>query len=109
MKTEAFQITVNTGKAHGRGPGHNYHDLQVTIGRKHNGRWSVNIIESWGTDSGFDEEQAQKHVTGRDATLELALDRATRLAVAASIDQSFLEKSLNQAVNQAKETTQAQQ
>jgi len=103
MKIKEIQITVNTGTAHGRGPGHNYHGVRVSISRKNSGRWTVDILETWGTDSGYDEEQCRKQAVGRDATLETAIERAERLAVAAGIHQGHLTQSLNQAVSQAHE------
>ena len=108
MKTKEIRITVNTGTAHGRGPGHNYHGIRVSITRKSSGRWTVDIMETWGTDSGFDEEHCRKQAVGRDATFETAIERANRLAVAAGIDKSFLSKALNQAVSQAKDASQPQ-
>jgi hypothetical protein len=103
MKIKEIQITVNAGTAHGRGPGHNYHGVRVSISRKNSGRWTVDILETWGTDSGFDEEQCRKQVVGRDATLDAAVERAERLAMAAGIENPFLAQSLSQAISQAKE------
>jgi hypothetical protein len=80
MKTKHIQVTVKTGKSYGHVPGHHYHDVEVTIERKTNGRWMVDILETWGSDQGYDEEQGKKQVIGRDATLDAAIERANRLA-----------------------------
>ena len=107
MKIKEIQITVNAGTAHGRGPGHHYQGVRVSITRKNKGRWTVDILETLGIDSGFDEEQCRKQVIGRDATLDAAVERAERLAMAAGIEKPFLAQSLSQAVSQANEAIHA--
>lgn len=101
MKTTKIQVTVQTDTAVGDIPGH-YQDVQVAIGRKPNGRWMVDIVETWGIDQGFDEEQCRKQVIGRDATLDGAVARARRLAESAGIEPANLMPSLEQAIAQAK-------
>lgn len=109
MKTKRIQVTVTTGKSYGHVPGHHYHDVEVSIERKTNGRWMVDILETWGNNQGYDEEQVKRQVIGRDATLDAAVERAERLAMVAGIDKSFLAESLSQAAREGEEAAEANQ
>jgi hypothetical protein len=109
MKTKKIQVTVKAGKSYGHVPGHHYHDVEVSIERKTNGRWMVDILETWGSNQGYDEEQGKRQVIGRDATLDAAVERAERLAMAAGIEKSFLAQSLSQAASEAEEAAEANQ
>ena len=84
MKIKKIQVTVTSGKSYGHVPGHHYHDVEVSIERKPNGRWMVDILETWGNNQGYDEEQGKRQVIGRDATLDAAVERATLLGSAAA-------------------------
>lgn len=107
MKTKKIQVTVTTGKSYGHVPGHHYHDVEVSIERKTNGRWMVDILETWGNNQGYDEEQGKRQVIGRDSTLDAAVERAERLAITAGIEKSFMAQSLSQAASEAEEKAAA--
>ena len=109
MKTKRILVQATTGKSYGHVPGHHYHDVEVSIERKTNGRWMVAILETWGSNQGYDEEQGIRQVTGRDVILAAAVERAERLAMAAGIDKSYLAQSLSQAASEAEETAEANQ
>ena len=103
MNTKRIQVTASTEKAYGQSPGNSYHNLEVIITRKPNGRWTVDITDTLGTDLGFDEERIITRVVGRDATLEAAIQRATRLAMTAGMKPVVLGPTLEQANRQARE------
>jgi hypothetical protein len=104
MITKQIQVTVTTGKPYGHVPGNSYHDVEVTIERKTNGRWIVDVLEIWGSCQGHDEEHDRNHVIGRGITLDAAIEQADRLATAARINKAYLAQSLSQAANEAEET-----
>jgi hypothetical protein len=69
----------------------------------------VDILETWGSHQGYDEEQGKRQVIGRDVILAAAVERAEGLAMAAGIEKSFLAQSLSQAASEAEEAAEANQ
>ena len=109
MKNKQIEVSVTTGKKYGHIPGNYYHDVEVSIERKPNGRWVVDVLEIWGSNQGDDKERGRKRVVGRDVILATAIERAERLAGEAKINQEYLAQSLSQAASEAEEAAEANQ
>jgi hypothetical protein len=95
--------TGSAGREYGHVPGHQYHDVDVTISRRPSGRWRVEIIETWGSAQGYDEEHGRKTVIGRGEELDDAVRDAERLAEKADIETDYLAEALSEAADQAEE------
>ena len=103
MRTKELQIEATAGKPYGHVPGHYYHDVDVSIQRKANGRWFVAVLETWGNCQGHDEEHGRCHICGRGNSLDDAQAQAERLAQTAGINQEYLAQALSQAACEAEE------
>ena len=93
MKT--IKVTSSAGEAYGHVPGHRYHDVDVSITRARSGRWTVTLVETWGSCQGHDEELDRKTVMACARTLEDAVVEANRKAEAADLDKSFTAQALS--------------
>lgn len=92
--------SATVGTEYGHVPGHNYHDVEVTITEKA-GRWSVRVLETWGSAQGYDEEHGRHEVVGRGDTLAEAERDARELAMAAEIHPEYFVQALSQAAAEA--------
>ncbi len=93
MKT--LKVTSSAGKKYGHVPGHNYHDVDVTISRTRPDRWTIEIVETWGGCQGHDEEHGRKTIMARGRTLEATVEEAARRAEAAELDRSYTTQALS--------------
>jgi len=93
---------VSVGTAYGHVPGHQYHDVDVMISRKGD-RYRCQIVETWGSAQGYDEEHGRKEAIGRGGSTTEASDQARATAQEADIHRSFLARALSQAIDQAEE------
>ena len=98
-----IETTGSAGKQYGHVPGHQYHDVDVTITRRSSGRWRVSVLETWGSAQGYDEEHGRKTVVGRGDDLDSALADARDLAERADIDAAFLAEALSEAADEAED------
>lgn len=108
MKT--IKATGSAGTEYGHVPGHQYHDVDVTITRSRRGKWTVEVLETWGSAQGYDEEHGRKKVIGRGDDLRDAMSDARERADKATIDNDrmgYLEQALSGAENEANEELEA--
>ena len=111
-KMKTINATGSAGIRYGHVPGHRYHDVDVTIIRAGTGKWTVEILETWGSAQGCDEERGRKNVIGRGDDLRAALIDARERADKATIDNDrtgYLEQSLSSAESEATEEIEADQ
>ena len=105
MKT--IKATGNKSNEYGHSPGSGYRDVDVSITRRPSGRWSVEILETWGYTGDDDEEQGRKKVIGRGSCLDDAVHDARDKAAAAKIDTEYLAQALSEAETKAEEDAEA--
>lgn len=98
---KAIKTNGRAGKAYGHVPGHQYHDVDVTIRRTRNGNWTVEILETWGSAQGYDEEHGRKRVIGRDDSLAGAVRDARQRAKSAGIGPDYIEEAISAAEDEA--------
>lgn len=103
----AIKATGSAGKEYGHVPGHQYHDVDVTISRTRKGNWTVEILETWGSAQGYDEEHGRKKVIGRSEDLRSAVSDARQRAKNADIGPDYVEESLSEAEQNATEEIEA--
>jgi hypothetical protein len=104
---KAINATGSAGKVYGHVPGHQYHDVDVTIRRTRNGLWTVEILETWGSAQGYDEEHGRKKVIGRGDSLESAVRDARQRATSASIGPDYIEEAISAAEDEAVQEVEA--
>jgi hypothetical protein len=102
-----INVESSAGKKYGHVPGHQYHDVDVTIDRSAAGRWTVEIIETWGSCQGRDEEHGRKTVMACGRSLEEAVEKVTARAEGADINRSYLVQALSCAEAEAAEVEEA--
>jgi len=93
MKT--IKVISSVGEEYGHVPGHQYHDLDVTITRARSGRWTVKLLETWGSCQGHDEEHGRQTVMACARTLEEAVAEANRRAEVADLHKSYTAQALS--------------
>ena len=106
MKNKQKQFTVLNGNEYGHVPGHNYNDVDVTITLHLRGRWTVDILETWGSAQGEDEEHGRRHVVGSGDTLVEAVERAEKLALRCKMTELYLAQSLSEATEEARQAVE---
>ena len=90
------------GKIYGHVPGHQYHDVYVTIFRRAGG-YRCCVAETWGSCQGYDEEHGRREVSGRGESIHGAVEDARRLAENAGIDEEYLTTALSSAEDEAED------
>lgn len=103
-KMKAIKVTSSVGNEYGHAPGHQYHDVDVTIIRTRRGKWTVEILETSGNAQGYDEEHGRKQVIGRGDELSAAITDARERAERACIDNDnmgYLERAISGAESEA--------
>lgn len=103
MKT--IKTTGSAGKAYGHVPGHQYHDVDVTVRQSRNGRWAVDVIETWGSAQGYDEEHGRKTVVGRGDSIAEAVRDARDRALSVDIEREYMEAAIAEAEEAAIESS----
>ena len=104
---KALQVTSSKGTEYGHVPGHQYHDVDVTIVRTRKGKWTVEIFETWGSAQGYDEEHGRKKVIGRGDDLNDAVSDARTKAHEADIEREYMTQALSCAEAEAAEEAEA--
>jgi len=104
---KAIKATGSAGKEYGHVPGHTYHDVDVTITRTRRGNWNVEILETWGSAQGYDEEHGRKKVIGRSEDLSEAIRDARTRAKNAGIGPDYIEEAISEAEQEAHEELEA--
>jgi hypothetical protein len=95
MKT--IKVTSSAGEACGHVPGNRYLDVDVTITRARSGRWTVELLETWGSCQGHDEEHGRQTVMACAHTLKEAVAEANRRAEVADLHKSYTVQALSRA------------
>ena len=90
-----IKVASSAGEPYGHVPGHRYHDVDVTITRARSGRWTVTLVETWGSCQGHDEELDRNTVMACARTLEDAVEQAQRRAEAADLHKSYTAQALS--------------
>jgi hypothetical protein len=90
-----IKVTSSAGERYGHVPGHRYLDVDVTITRARSGRWTVKLVETWGSCQGYDEEHGRQTVMACARTLEEAVAEANRRAEVADIHKSYTAQALS--------------
>ena len=93
MKT--IKVTTSAGKEYGHVPGNHYLDVDVTITRTRSGRWTIGVVETWGSCQGRDEEHGRKTVMAVGRTLEDAVAKANCRAEAADLHKAYTAQALS--------------
>ncbi len=100
---KAIKSSGSAGKAYGHVPGHQYLDVDVAISRTRRGNWTVEVLETWGSCQGHDEEHGRKKVIGRSDELSSAVGDARLRAQGAGIGPDYVEEALSEAEQSAVE------
>lgn len=96
--SSGFEIVAEStvGKEYGHVPGHQYHDVQVGIGKR-GATYRVVICEVWGSAQGSDEEHGRKKVVARGDDWRTALAEASSRASQAGIEVGYMTQALSEA------------
>jgi hypothetical protein len=92
----------SAGNEYGHVPGHQYHDVDVVISTR-GGKYRVQVVESWGSCQGYNEEHGRREVIGRGDTIREAVADARDAAQQADISISYLTQALSRAEDDAEE------
>jgi len=92
--------SAEAGKEYGHVPGHQYHDVKVTIGRtgsKFRSKFRVQVMESWGSCQGLNnlEEAGNRRVVAIEGNLDAAVRIASSRAKEAQITAEYLVQALS--------------
>ena len=98
MKMSSGFETVASGEAgkpYGHVPGHQYHDVEVGIGRR-GIQYRCVILETWGSAQGYDEEHGRIKVVARAYDWRKALAGASRRAKDAGINAAYMAQAMSE-------------
>lgn len=84
------------GTPYGHVPGHQYHDVAVTIGKRGE-KIRVEVVEVWGSAQGYDEEHGRNRVVAIDADLDAAVRIANSRSKEAGIREDYMIQALSTA------------
>lgn len=101
-----IHITETVGRAYGHIPGHDYRDVDVTVTRSSKGRWKLEVLETWGSAQGYDEEHGRREVYACSSNLEKAGEAAERAGLAAGMNETYLVQALSKAIHAADEAAE---
>ncbi|MGA3178954.1 MAG: hypothetical protein ABSF38_01280 [Verrucomicrobiota bacterium] len=101
-----INISRTVGREYGHVPGNNYNDVQVTVSRSKNGRWRVEVLETWGSDQGYEEEHGRNEVYACSQSLESAGKDAGNAGRTAGITEKYLVQALTKAIHAADEAAE---
>lgn len=88
------------GTPYGHVPGHQYHDVEVTIGQRGE-KYRVEVLETWGSAQGFDQEHGRNKVVAIDGDLDSAVRIANSRAQTAGIREDYMIQALSSAHSDA--------
>lgn len=97
MSTKAQWTVIaeaENGKPYGHVPGHQYHDVKVTIGKRGK-KIRVDVFEVWGSAQGYDEEHGRNRVVAIDTDLDSAVRIANSRAKEAGIREDYMIQALS--------------
>lgn len=87
---------ASKGTEFGHVPGHQYHDVDVTIS-KSGEKLRVEVLETWGSAEGYDEEHGRNRVVAIDEDLDTAVRIANARAKEAGIREDYMIQALSSA------------
>lgn len=91
-----------SGLPYGHVPGHYYDDVEVCI--THRGQsFRCQVVQSWGSAQGYDEEQGRNTVAGYGDSLDSACGDAARRAKESGIDAAHLQAAMAKARDEAED------
>lgn len=88
--------STSKGDTYGHVPGHNFHDVDVTIGRS-GAKFRVEISERWGSSQGYDQVHGENRVVAIDEDLDIAVRTANSRARTAGICEEYMIQALSTA------------
>lgn len=94
---------ASKGTEYGHAPGNQYHDVDVTISTR-DGRFRVEVLETWGSAQGYDEEHGRNRVVAIDEDLDTAVRIANARAKTAGIREDYMIQALSSAHADAVDT-----
>jgi hypothetical protein len=97
------------GKEYGHVPGHTYHDVDVVVSRRGEGKYRCHVVESWGSCQGHDEEHGRREAVGRGGSIREAVGEARGRAKEAGVVCEYLEQALSLAEDEAEEAEAAEE
>lgn len=93
---------VSVGDEFGHVPGHQYHDVDAIVTHRA-GRFRCQVVETWGSAQGYDEEHRRIEVVGRGNSVAECVRACGDRAAAAGVDAGYLAQSLSQVEDAAEE------
>jgi hypothetical protein len=102
-----LRTAVSVGEPYGHIPGHQYQDVDVEVTRSRRGTWRIEVLETWGSCQGRDEEHGRKRVIGRGETLSDAAADAEAKAEKAEMHKAYTIQAISQAVAEAEDEAEA--
>lgn len=87
---------ASKGTPYGHVPGHNYHDVDVTISQS-GAKLRVEVLETWGSAQGYDREHGRNRVVAIDEDLDTAVRIANSRAKEAGIRGDYMIQALSSA------------
>jgi hypothetical protein len=98
MKYEVL-VKADVGKAYGHVPGHQFHDVNITVSRRQSphSMWKVEIEEVAGSSQGYDEIHHRIKVSARSSSWRDAMRVANARAVTGGVDNGYLVQAISAA------------
>ena len=90
----------SAGTPYGHVPGHTYRDVDVLISHRADS-YRCEIVYSWGSCQGDDEEHGRRSAIGRGASIDQACEDGERRAIKAEIQERYMASALAEARDQA--------
>jgi hypothetical protein len=91
-----WTVVAESGKGaeFGHVPGHEYHDVDVAVGKRGD-KFRVVVLETWGSAQGRDEEHGRNKVVAIDVALDVAVRIASARAQQAGIKMEYAVQALS--------------
>ena len=96
---------ASAGKEYGHVPGHRYHDVDAIVTRRGD-KFRCQLVETWGSAQGYDEEHGRREVVGRGASIREAIDEAMHRASLAAMNQEYYIQAASAAEDAAHESAE---
>lgn len=84
---------ASAGKEYGHVPGHRYHDVDAIVTRRGD-KFRCQLVETWGSAQGYDEEHGRREVATRSGCYLAAMREAQDRAAAAGMDSDYVSQAL---------------
>lgn len=90
---------ASNGKEYGHVPGHQYHDVDGTLTKTRYG-WRCELVETWGSAQGQDEEHGRNTASGRAESPYKAVERAKAEAEEVEMERRYVVATCNALLKQ---------